>query len=425
MRVRSTWSDPTPKVAAEDKTPEKSQEGSAKTASVEKKADIYNMNQEHPQPGPTDYESGGPDEWAESWHPDKHGDVEYEGGHVKRNEVGFPEFRADTWKHKDSDVWGGKGKYDNQKQAAERKAHACEQVARAILRTSNEKLIEDQALELMGMPNKLLANTLNRLHEISPAALDHDKRIKRATACAHLAVRTLGSAANEEQVEKLGSLYMSLDDPTLKSILAVVATVPITESDQNQKTATDTAKEEEESKKEAYTSKNKESNPDDAESGLSADEQKQLSDLLSQAQQIVSPEGAPAGQESELAALFEGGEEEGAKEEGAKEEGAKEEGKKKESSEALKASEIAISFDNDDEPEIRTAADDELNLLFDDDEEIKAQREIEAARREQQIAELGNFRTASSKKGAKRVGNVRPASSSSVDEQLEALWDSP
>ena len=51
-RKRTTW-------------PE-SGDGNSRAAAKSHQADIYTMNQEHPQPGVTDYESGSPDAWAET-----------------------------------------------------------------------------------------------------------------------------------------------------------------------------------------------------------------------------------------------------------------------------------------------------------------------------------------------------------------------
>ena len=51
-RKRTTWSE--------------SGDGNSRAAATSRTADPYTMNQEHPQPGPTDYESGSPDSWAET-----------------------------------------------------------------------------------------------------------------------------------------------------------------------------------------------------------------------------------------------------------------------------------------------------------------------------------------------------------------------
>jgi hypothetical protein len=157
-RARSTWTQGSP---------------APRQAAVARHADIYTMNQEHPQPALTDYETGDPDAWAETPVSGEKMSVgeEYEGEKVKRNEVGFGEFRGDTWKHKDSDEWGGKGKYDNSKVAAERKAQAAERVARAILRTSNERFVAETALELMALPSTSLASMHKRMDAVSPDSL--------------------------------------------------------------------------------------------------------------------------------------------------------------------------------------------------------------------------------------------------------------
>jgi hypothetical protein len=254
MRTRSTWQGngaATPRQAATSRT-----------------ADIYKMNQEHPDASPIDYESGDPDSWAESWH--GYGDVEaeYEGGHVKRNELNFAEFRDNTWKHKDSDNWhSGKGTYDNVKDGegkfentsgkstgekagrtyeagtqggaapsttstimatdrrdmAERKAKAVERIVRAALRTSNEKLIEDVAIGYMGMPDHVVVATLRALDAVSPDALTQENKMRRALACTKLSARLLGDKATEKQVEVLASTFMTIDDPTLRNILGQLA----------------------------------------------------------------------------------------------------------------------------------------------------------------------------------------------------------
>lgn len=209
-RQRSTWSQPS----------------GSRQAATKRQADIYNMNQERVQPSPVEYQNGDPDSWAETPVSNKHIEMEYEGDHVKRNEVGFAEFRDDTWKHKDSDVWGGSGKYDNQKLAAAKdKAVRVEKIARHLLRTSNEDLVSGQMLDLMGMPEPILAATLKRLAAASPETLTHQQKLARAHACCKLASRLLPGAGEEENgpVEKLARTFASIDDPTLKAILRQVA----------------------------------------------------------------------------------------------------------------------------------------------------------------------------------------------------------
>jgi hypothetical protein len=251
MRTRSTW------LGNRAETP--------RQAATQRQADIYKMNQEHPDAGPIDYENGDPDSWAESWH--GYGDVEeeYEGGHVKRNELNFAEFRDDTWKHKDSDNWhSGKGTYDNVKDGeghfppntsgkstgekagrtyeaaggaakpavasdnerrahAERKAKAVERIVRSMLRTSNDNLITDVAVGLMGMPDRTVVAVLKALDLVSPDALDKENKLRRSLACTKLAARIVGENVPDKVLETLASTLMTLDDPTLKSILKQVA----------------------------------------------------------------------------------------------------------------------------------------------------------------------------------------------------------
>jgi hypothetical protein len=123
MRARSTWTKP-----EGNETP--------RQAATSRHADIYTMNQEHPQPSATDYENGDPDSWNETPTTNKNVEAEYEGDHVKRNELGFGEFRDDTWKHKDSDKWNDGKKYDNSKTAAATPAPSSRTASSAKLRRS-------------------------------------------------------------------------------------------------------------------------------------------------------------------------------------------------------------------------------------------------------------------------------------------------
>jgi hypothetical protein len=246
MRTRSTW--------------QGNGAANPRQAATHRQADIYKMNQEHPDAKPTDYESGDPDSWAESWH--GYGDVEqeYEGGHVKRNELNFAELLDNTYKHKDSDHWhSGKGNYDNVKDGegkfenpsgksqgekagrtyetasakpavagdrrnmAEQKARAVERITRAMLRTSNDKLVEHIAVGFMGMPDRLIVATLRALDAVSPDALTLENKTRRAMACTKLAARLIGDDASDKSLEQLASTLMTVDDPTLKSILKQVA----------------------------------------------------------------------------------------------------------------------------------------------------------------------------------------------------------
>lgn len=417
MRARSTWQN-------KSETP--------RQAATSRHADIYTMNQEHPQPSPTEYESGNPDQWAESPVSGDKTSVkeEYEGEKVKRNELGFGEFRGDTWDHKDSDEWNGKGKYDNAKVAAERKAVAAERVARAFLRTANESLVEQTAIDLMALPPKTLVAMLKRLDSVSPEALTEESRLRRALACTKLAHRTLGLAATEESVEALARVIASIDDLTLKGMLRCVATA---QSTYQSKVAAEGDKEEEkkeEEKEEPKTAADSEALQNDnvdpmggppasAEGhDLSQNELALLDSMLHEemaeagaapavpAAELpvpaaeAAPAAAPAG--DDLTALFDVAPAPGA---------------------ACMASDI--SFDDDDaevaDQSQHIAA---LDDLFASDPEVRAQRQIQAAALEQKARETGFAsvsRTAST--GAKKLGAVRPEKNQSVEQSLESLWD--
>ena len=415
MRKRSTWQNTseTPRQAATSRT-----------------ADIYTMNQDHPQPSATDYESGDPDAWNET---PVSGDKmsvkdEYEGDAVKRNEIGLGEFRDDTWKHKDSDKWNGGGKYDNAKVAAERKAVAAERIARAFLRTSNESLVEQTAIDLMALPPKSLVAMLKRLDQASPNSLPEESRLRRALACTKLAHRTLGLAATEESVESLARVIASIDDVTLKSMLNVVAKATADaakvaaegedkkeEKKEEEKAESKTAADGEEEKEEsappppATAGESMEDKPMEAQGhDLSPTEHEMLETML---HEECAPAAAPvvelpaaaapaAPAADDLTSLFEVA-----------------------PAPAMAGVAADISFDDDGEPDA-AAHIASLDDLFSDDPEVQAQRQIAAAQAEQRAREGGYAavgRTASA--GAKKLGAVRPEKGQSVDQSLESLWD--
>ncbi len=206
MRERSTWLKNT------DKSP--------RQAATSRRADIYQMNQERHHPSPTEYENGSPDSWAET---PVSGDKlsvneEYEGGAVKRNEIGMPEFRSDTWKHKDSDKWGGSGRYDNARVSAEKKASAVYDIAKTLLKTSNEKMIESVATDFMALPDRAVVATIKALRASSTDSLDPKAKYKRSLFCAKIGARLLGNGATEHLVFKVGSSLMQVSDSILKTL---------------------------------------------------------------------------------------------------------------------------------------------------------------------------------------------------------------
>ena len=386
MRKRTTWQNKS------DETP--------RQAATQRKADIYTMNQDRVQPGVTDYESGSPDSWGEGVVPGDKMSVndEYEGGHVKRNEIGFPEFRDDTWKHKDADKWNDGKKYDNSKLAAERKAVAAERVARALLRTSNERLVEETAVEFMALSPKSLVATLKRLEMVSPDSLSDDAKYKRAYACTKLAASVLGSSARENHVEKLASHFMSIDDPTLKSILKTVAASRVAQEEEGTQ--------QEEGDDAPMSMQSQEECMSQEQVGLPAADLALLEALLHDEQQEHCPAAPAAGGDS-LTQLFEA---------------PPAAAPAAPMMASQKRSGFDISFDGDDDAESADAIANVASLddLFSDEPDVVAQRQIASANADA----LGFARTASSK-GAKKLGQVKASPAKAEGDKLESLWDRP
>jgi hypothetical protein len=516
MRTRSTWQG---KVAA---TP--------RQAATQRTADIYKMNQEHPDAGPIDYENGDPDSWAESWH--GYGDVEkeYEGGHVKRNELNFAEFRDNTFKHKDSDNWhSGKGTYDNvvdgegkfentsgkstgekagrtyeatggkpsvsqtasgapadRRDMAERKAAAVERIVRAALRTSNDKLVADVAIGYMGMPDRVIVATLRALDAVSPDALTPENKMRRAMACTKLAARLLGDNGSDKQIETLASTIMTIDDPTLKSVLGQLAAARVAQEQddeeqgdkdggkqgqqmvngqqqvQSQMAPVGQQQDDEEQgappppmpaqgQQQEQQGQQQQSQQEQAQQRFmqqqqqgQQQEQQGQQQMMGQEQdqgmphmghdlppqelqmldQMLKAEMAEQGVPGDdLTALFDAAPAQVAPPAPVMMTGATQQGG------------VQISFDDEDEGAPTGAATvaaqgDELDSLFNDNEEVQAQRAIHAAELEQQAREGGfsvqasGGRTASTR-GAKKIGQVQRGKAASVDTTLENLWDRP
>jgi len=141
MRERSTWN----------------RNDVVKKAADLKKADIYTMNQDHPQPAADKYVTGDPSTFAEDVHTPNTWESEYKGDEVKRNEIGMPEMRSDTFNHSEKTA---------SKEVLLKKADLCVAVARIMLagtKTASEKSIENQAFSLMFMPDQALIATHKRL----------------------------------------------------------------------------------------------------------------------------------------------------------------------------------------------------------------------------------------------------------------------
>lgn len=401
QRHRTTWNKPGDRTSRE--------------AATSRRADPYTMNQDHPQPSPTEYESGDPDSWAETPTSNQliyDGYEGGEGGHEMRNEVNFVEFKPETFDHKDSKQWNGPGKYDNAKVSATlRKASAAERVARATLRTSNAALIEAQAIDLMSLPDKVLVATLQRLDSVSPDALPKERKYKRALACCKFAADLLGNAGTQSYVEKIGRVLMSIDDPTLKEMFQLTAAArAAAESDEEE----DDAPMEDEPIAAGLDQAG-------AEEGCLNPQDLAMLDSMLQQESMGQPGMAPAAPApaGELVDLFDSP---AAPQAGAFEAPAM----------VQTSSNIDISFDDDDDEMPRTASNGnpeaELNTLFDDHPEVVAQREVRAAQIDQRIREGGygpvsDVRTASD--GARKLGNVRNSKPTNVDDVLAGIWDTP
>lgn len=142
MRERSTWN---------------LEEIAIAKRAAEVAGDIYSMNQDHPQPAMDEYVIGDSSDFAEDVHEPNTWEAEYANGQTKRNEVGMPDMRRDTFNHAE-------------KTASDRvrlkKAELCVAVAKLMLhgqKVASIDAIEDQAFALMFMPDQELINTHRRL----------------------------------------------------------------------------------------------------------------------------------------------------------------------------------------------------------------------------------------------------------------------
>jgi len=127
----------------------------ARTAGL-KVADPYTMNQDHPQPKADAYVTGDPSSFGEDVHPaNGTWEAEYAGGQVKRNEIGMPEMRGDTFNHPEKTA---------SEEVLTKKAALCVAIARAILpKTASSTEIEDQSLSFMHLPDSEVMSTYTRL----------------------------------------------------------------------------------------------------------------------------------------------------------------------------------------------------------------------------------------------------------------------
>jgi len=146
-----------------------------------KVADPYTMHQDRVNPPVEKYMNGDPSAWAEDLHP-----IPPAG--TPRNSIGLPEFLDTTWDHKDADMWNDGAAYDNSDTfdasddqgrrleasrrqrrfaALQKKADRCIRIAEFLFPASSDRVVEAQALDLMGLSDRAVAATLARLAEES------------------------------------------------------------------------------------------------------------------------------------------------------------------------------------------------------------------------------------------------------------------
>lgn len=123
-----------------------------------KVADPYLMNQDHvnQQPSADQYVIGDPSDFAEDVHPSNGTwEAEYAGGQVKRNEIGMPEMRSDTFNHPEKTA---------SEEVITKKAALCVAIARKILpKTASAAELEDQSYSFMYLPDAEVMATYTRL----------------------------------------------------------------------------------------------------------------------------------------------------------------------------------------------------------------------------------------------------------------------
>jgi hypothetical protein len=135
------------------------------TAATNRTADPYAMNQDHlqQQPKADKYLTGDPSTFAEDITEPNTWDREYAGGTTKRDEIGLPAFREETFNHAEKSA-------SMDEKTLVKKADLCTTVARMILRgrkfaspEAATEAVESQAVALMYMPSADLINTASRL----------------------------------------------------------------------------------------------------------------------------------------------------------------------------------------------------------------------------------------------------------------------
>ena len=166
------------------------------------------MNQDHlqQQPAADAYVTGGPSEFAEDVHPPEGTwKAEYAGGETKRNEIGMPEFRGDTFKNAGLD-----------EETLNKKAEVCIKVARDMLPHAVESAVEDQAYALMHLPDVELIETATRLAkgQVPPEFLEQQQKMKDKAKDGD------DKKDDDEDAKKAASALQAGDSETAQAIIA-------------------------------------------------------------------------------------------------------------------------------------------------------------------------------------------------------------
>ena len=156
-----------------------------------KVADPYTMNQDHvrQQPAADAYVIGDPSTFAEDIHPAAGTwDAEYSGGQVKRNEIGMPEMRNDTFNHPEKTA---------SEEVLVKKAAVCVALARSVLpKTASSMDIEEQSISFMHLPDEELMSTFTRL------AAKQDQQQEQQVQAAQQAQQDQGQQEQQKQAQQ-------------------------------------------------------------------------------------------------------------------------------------------------------------------------------------------------------------------------------
>jgi hypothetical protein len=129
-----------------------------------KVADPYLMNQNHvqQQPAADQYVIGDPSDFAEDVTRPNTWEAEYSGGQVRRDEIGMPQLRPETFNHPEKTA---------SEAVLTKKAALCVAIARATLpKTASTLDIEEQSYDLMHLPDENVMSMYSRLAQTQEQA---------------------------------------------------------------------------------------------------------------------------------------------------------------------------------------------------------------------------------------------------------------